>query len=316
MQDILEFFPPILYNKNNFLTGVVSKLETRLAQIRAYYSIRFDQYHMDPHRHPRLEIMYVNDGECTVFVQEKSFSLKPGQFIFLGKNVYHRLEIASGSPCHVINLEFVLDSIDGISGNGKGQHGFSQEEFFSSFCSREELLAQDFVICYDCFKMGYALKDLLFELDLGGENEYALKVLFQRALIELVRCIRQNNAPSGLLYTKKAAEFVQSHFDSDISVGDVAAFVRINEAYLQTLFRKQMGCSIITYINNLRIQKAQFLLQNTSMDITDIAFAVGFNSRQHFGYMFKKACGCSPLSYRKESNRDIQILTDPFSVRK
>ncbi len=279
-------------------------MNPRFAQIRAYYSIQFDQYHMDFHRHPRMEIMYVQSGECTVALEKRDYQLKPGQLIFLLGNVYHRLSIPSGSPCHVINLEFSMDEPSGIP----------VEEFFSSCCGLEELTAQPYVVCYDSFRLGFALKDLLFELDLGGENPYTLGVLFHRMLIELSRCLRQNDTPSGLLYTRKAAEFIRRNFDSQLSVGDVAAHVRINEAYLQTLFKKQMGCSIVTYLNNLRIQKAQFLLKNTGMDITDVAFAVGFNSRQHFGYSFKKACGCSPLAFRQESNRDIQILTDPFSV--
>ena len=48
----------------------------------------------------------------------------------------------------------------------------------------------------------------------------------------------------------------------------------------------------------MRLQKAAIILRNSPMSITEIAFEVGFNSRQHFGYTFEKYFQMSPKEYR------------------
>ncbi len=63
------------------------------------------------------------------------------------------------------------------------------------------------------------------------------------------------------------------------------------------------------YINNQRLERAQFLLKNSSMNIVDIAFEAGFNSRQHFGYTFQKKYRLSPKQYRKLKGQNIAADT-------
>ena len=72
------------------------------------------------------------------------------------------------------------------------------------------------------------------------------------------------------------------------------------------------------------MERAEFLLVNSSMKITDIAFSTGYNSRQHFGHTFEKYYGMSPLQYRKLHSRTLvpdtekkqYILGDTAQIQK
>jgi AraC-like DNA-binding protein len=55
----------------------------------------------------------------------------------------------------------------------------------------------------------------------------------------------------------------------------------------------------IDYLNDYRIMKASYQLQNTDRKIIDIALEVGFNNLSYFINRFKKTMGVTPARYRK-----------------
>lgn len=69
-----------------------------------------------------------------------------------------------------------------------------------------------------------------------------------------------------------------------------------------------------TYVkNNQRGIRQMIKLHNSSFGITDIAFASGYNSRQHFSYTFEKFYGLTPSAYRGLHARNM--TTDTRNIR-
>ena len=54
-----------------------------------------------------------------------------------------------------------------------------------------------------------------------------------------------------------------------------------------------------SYIINLKIEKAIELLKNEDTSLSDIAFACGFSSLQHFTSIFSQRIGLSPAKFKK-----------------
>ena len=133
----------------------------------------------------------------------------------------------------------------------------------------------------------------------GEDDAYLRRLLFFRFLIELSKCIRTDGSTAGLTYLKKAFRYIDEHMTEDIRVPDIAAFAGVNKSYLQSLFRSRLDTTVTDYINKKRLEQAAFLLTNSTANVTDIGFACGYNSRQHFGYTFEKYYGCSPRAYRQ-----------------
>lgn len=71
--------------------------------------------------------------------------------------------------------------------------------------------------------------------------------------------------------------------------------------YLCQIFKKYSGMSIFTYIHQLRIQRAQYLLLNSALDVKQIAEAVGFTDPYYFSRLFKRFSHCSPTDFRREN---------------
>jgi hypothetical protein len=82
----------------------------------------------------------------------------------------------------------------------------------------------------------------------------------------------------------------------------VARIVNISPTHLSEKFKRVTGINFVDYVARHRFEKAWELLQNNDLRVTEIAFAVGFQSR------FQKICGeiSSSLSSRNgKSNLDL-----------
>ena len=55
------------------------------------------------------------------------------------------------------------------------------------------------------------------------------------------------------------------------------------------------------YVSRVRIEKAKHMLLNPNLRVSEIAFAVGFQSLTHFNRVFKNIVGESPTEYRREA---------------
>ena len=158
----------------------------------------------------------------------------------------------------------------------------------------------------DMRDLGYALKDLISHLQKAPDSsDFLLYLLYSRTMAELAYSMIHEKENTGLYYLKKACGYIDRNIHETIRVPELAAYTGINKSYLQSLFSRILGCSIIEYINKKRLEEAAFLLINSSMSITDIAFSSGYNSRQHFAHTFEKYYGTGPLSYRKLHKRQM-----------
>ncbi|MDF2921894.1 MAG: AraC family transcriptional regulator [Paenibacillaceae bacterium] len=73
--------------------------------------------------------------------------------------------------------------------------------------------------------------------------------------------------------------------------------------YLCHIFKKYSGLSIFTYIHQLRIQRAQYLLLNSELEVKQIAESVGFADPYYFSRLFKRFSLCSPTDFRKQNGQ-------------
>lgn len=98
----------------------------------------------------------------------------------------------------------------------------------------------------------------------------------------------------------RATEYIQKHYNEDISLAFVAEYVGKSKNYFSTLFKQEVGISFVEYINNIRIREACRLLLTTDKLSYEIATDVGFCNYKYFSSVFRKQMNCSPDRYRRE----------------
>ena len=97
---------------------------------------------------------------------------------------------------------------------------------------------------------------------------------------------------------RQAMAYIHEHYDEQISRADLARHVAITERYLTYCFRQEMGIPPMTYLNRFRVKRAQNLLEQGKLSITEIALAVGFSDASYFNRVFRQEVGVAPGAYQ------------------
>lgn len=96
----------------------------------------------------------------------------------------------------------------------------------------------------------------------------------------------------------KARKFIREHSDEELSLTKVAKFSNVSANHFSEKFKEVTSVNFVDYIARTRTEKASEFLQNSNLRISEIAFAVGFQSLSQFNRVFKKLTGKSPSAYR------------------
>jgi len=96
-----------------------------------------------------------------------------------------------------------------------------------------------------------------------------------------------------------AMKYLEEHLDQEVSVDEVARFVKLSASHLSHLFKAETGSPPMQCLRSLRRQKAKQLLESTFLSVKEIMRKVGIADESHFSRDFKKAFGASPLRYRE-----------------
>src|SRR6266480_1327124 len=96
----------------------------------------------------------------------------------------------------------------------------------------------------------------------------------------------------------KARKFIHEHSDDEVSLTKVAKAVNISANHFSEKFKEVTGINFVDYVARIRVGTARDLLRNSDLRISEIAFAVGFQSLSQFNRVFKKLTRQSPTSYR------------------
>ena len=115
--------------------------------------------------------------------------------------------------------------------------------------------------------------------------------------------VKNHSTANYSYYVAKTINFININLSSKISLSDIAKSLDINSAYLSSLFSNEYGCTITTYINDKRLEKAISLLINTNKTILEISSECGFNDTHYFMRIFKKKYKVTPTQYRNENKK-------------
>lgn len=106
-------------------------------------------------------------------------------------------------------------------------------------------------------------------------------------------------------------DYIEAHYSQSISLGDVADLVHMNRTYVSELFTRNAGMSFPQYKAQVRIRHACEMIEQGGQNMTDIAFAAGFESLSRFSRVFSQIKGISPQQYRQQLRQPPAEPTGP-----
>lgn len=104
----------------------------------------------------------------------------------------------------------------------------------------------------------------------------------------------------------KCQEYIEQNTHQKLSVEELSQYSGLGRRSFERRFKKATHNSVLEYIQRIKIEKAKRSLENSSKNISEIMFEVGYSDSKAFRILFKKISGLNPAEYRTKYNK---ILT-------
>lgn len=108
------------------------------------------------------------------------------------------------------------------------------------------------------------------------------------------------------IFMERVMNFINDNIsNSELSVEMLAQNIGVSRVQLYRKLKELTGISAGVFIRDIRLRQAATLLADNKMNISQVAYTVGFNSQAHFSTVFKKFYGVTPTEYI-EQNEDTR----------
>ncbi|MBT2293698.1 helix-turn-helix domain-containing protein [Paenibacillus albidus] len=262
---------------------------------------------MEEHKHDFLELTYAYKGNFTQIINGKSLYMREGDITLLDLNIVHKIIETDSKDSVVINilmkedyfneqllmrlsqnnifLEFLISALyrTSLKGNylyfspGNNQKIKTYIDSIIDEMKNNQLGAQELINCNTIMLFTELMRTLKDETSLNFEKE-------------------PNEKSSVSVFA--LIQFINEHF-MELSLEQTAKHFHINPRYLARLLKKYSGKGYMEMVQELRLEKAVILLQNSQLNINEVAEKCGFSNMNNFYKLFKKRYNKTPKEYRK-----------------
>ena len=125
------------------------------------------------------------------------------------------------------------------------------------------------------------------------------------------RKMENSGKPQGLVPGKETerihqvideiAQYLQQHCSESIRLDELSVKFYISRSRMTYMFKQITGFTVVEYLSFVRVRRAERLLCETDLPITEIAGETGFGNVTYFERVFRTATGLAPLQYRKKN---------------
>ncbi len=121
-----------------------------------------------------------------------------------------------------------------------------------------------------------------------------------RQEVELLPALRVATREELYRRLHRAKEFIASSFDQPITLGEMAGVACLSTSHFLRTFQQAFHQTPHQFLTARRIERAQRLLLQTDLSVTDVCLSVGFESLGSFSSLFSRRLGVSPGKFRRE----------------
>lgn len=111
-------------------------------------------------------------------------------------------------------------------------------------------------------------------------------------------------------------DYLDLNLYKKISIDELVDIFHYDKAYMMRLFKKELGITIVEYLNDKKVFSSLKALQNNHSSILSVALDYGFFSQEYFCEIFHKVIGVSPTNYRLFLTKSYLLQEkDIFSIQ-
>lgn len=253
-----------------------------------------------------FDVCYMVEGECNFLFEGERAALHEGDVCIVSPMAGHDLPL--GSKCLCLSFVVRKSTFNTLFGNL-----LTKQDLVSMFFRNS--LYQPRRANYILLRTGndqelYATAQELF-CECNRADDYAnacgvglLNLFLARSLRAAVGITLRHyeNYLGGDFNFALILQYIQQNYRT-VTLSSLADTFHFSKTYLSKLIHKNMGYSFTDMMRNVKMSRAMDYLVNTSMKISEISDAVGYDSVDHFSRTFRRVYGASPQQYRQKERR-------------
>lgn len=229
------------------------------------------------HYHSDFELIYVNEGNATVFVYENFFHLDQGECLFVNSGDIHHIRSDASTVITVLKASskyFEKIFASKRLSSPKISNTSNLELFLHKIGSEIKLNADNFNIVADCLATQLFVYMLRSEKTTMNKNE------------------DRNKAGTNELYSTICKKISNEY--NTITFEEASAYMHFSKPYFSKVFHSLFGMTFTRYLNTVKTAKAIELLKEGKLNITAISVECGFTTHRNFNRVFKDLTGYAP----------------------
>lgn len=251
------------------------------------------------HMHNEFEILSVFNGQTEFYLNGKEYRLTTGDIIFVNSRVAHSTGIHKGTSTFHIQFSSDIHSGDNTLYTGKYLSRFINHENDAVVFKSGTPLNAELNRCIHNVFDEHIRQDKSYDVFIKAYVYKILALLYRNGIIKDPENVFSMRTISKVL---PALEYIESHYQDEITLADLCSLLNINEFYFCRLFKQATNTTFIQYLNFVRVCKAERLLISGDKSISEISYEVGFSSVSYFNRIFKKYKFCTPSLFKKIQN--------------
>jgi len=280
-------------------------LKTTLPAILSVRSIvtvfhrTFENYVSEGESHDFPELLHVANGHHNVQVDDTLFELDPGEIIIYAPNAHHKSVKPSNATVDIISFESDAPDL---------AHFYNRVIVLND--SQRGLLAQIIAAGVDVFEYNREKDGLVGMMPRAGTSNYVLQQLKNQLELFFIALLQseQENTETATASNRKnyqkeqfdaLSAYLKARLGESLTLEQISRDCGMSSSTLKRLCKAHCGCAPIAYFVSLRLAEAKRMIRETSMNLTQIAECLGFQSVYHFSKLFKKKTGMTPSDYAK-----------------
>ena len=273
-------------------------LNSKLSPI-AYYLRTFDSsFYMDYHSHNYIEFMYCLSGSFvfSFFDQKvknyKDVVINEGQLLYINPNLKHKIRIDDSA--HIANIELAIINNFDVS----LEQSINYSLFFRNHLKQLYKDENNYLIIKEQYGIKEEFTKLIIYLEDQQEKDFIDQSMNILSFFYSIKKSLNANNKGDYSFIHHSITYIKENLDTNLTIEDLAKRANVSPSYFAHMFKLSKGVSVLKYINNLRIDRARWLLKNSSLSINEIAIQVGYKNKNRLNYQFHAMLKCSPREYK------------------
>lgn len=249
--------------------------------------------------HKEYEIIYVDSGEFIDLSLGEPRRLYEGDFLVIESDVWHSTVCDGIHSANIFVTTFASDSP--IMQSFKGVNIYHSDKRQRATVSK--------ALSYGSKLFDINSKSCSFRPDVTDEEKQIYVNYVEILVLQLIQNAKEKISDASVFLSDQntdsslvnsICDFIKENIYNEINLSDICRKTGYSKCYIAREFKKVTGYTVTEYRQNMKINEAKRLINETNMSFEEIAEKLSFSSPQYFSTVFRRYTGMTPVYFKKK----------------